>query len=303
VNGEEPKRLHGEDWFFIKGAKGIQTVERKVASKEVTTGFKLRNPSLASDKIPKFIEASEVNEKLDDTGEFFVWEKYDDIRSLYDRETRLQEEGRDSLEFTAEKLGDIAIENLDTPLDLKYKIYRDSTWTYKGDTDLDLTRVATWDDLDKMLVPSFALKDRPCKLTRKQSYDIIRHHVKENIDTSVARINSDYRFCFRVSKKIAIEPYTHTWEKKKTNGKSYARPKFESKSIDHVEDEVFRMTHEAKGYQDYPILRAFEGESLEGLAENIKLFLDELMDVINSKVEQCSVCKGKGNIYQTHKHK
>jgi hypothetical protein len=60
--------------------------------------------------------------------------------------------------------------------------------------------------LERMLTPEFALHERPCSITSKQTYDIVRYYVKENIDPKQAEVTSDYDFCFTVKKKVAIKP-------------------------------------------------------------------------------------------------
>ena len=301
LNGKEPKvvaDVGSRTWLFLKGDKEIKKLEIKNQATTKLVGFKLRQPDLASDKIPDYIKAEEVNEYYDYDDDVYVWEKYNDIRALYDRDTVVEPESFTSIRFETEFLGEINVENMESPKDMKYEVYTDGQWPHKGAKEVDLSTVATWDDIEKLLTPEFALKDRPCKLTSKQAYDIIRFHVNNNIDPAVAKVTSDYDFCFTVKKKIAIRPYEHKWEEKKANGKSYARPRFKSRQVEYIEKEIFEMTSTEESYGGYTPIKGFKGDSLEELAENIKLFLEELMAVINQPVKQCEHCNGTGHIYK-----
>ena len=174
----------------------------------------------------------------------------------------------------------------------------DPDYSHKGTKEIDLSSVVRYDELEEMLTPEFLLCIRPCCLTSKQSYVIIRQYVKDNINSKMAVITSDYNFCFTVKKKINIKPLTQTWEEKKKNGKSYARPRVHSKKIEYTQKEVFEMTNNEDNYKGYTVIPGFKGASLADLAENIKLYLDELIHFINSPVSECEHCNGTGHIIE-----
>lgn len=298
INGQELEKAEIGKWFFLRGATSIDKFEEKQPKASITKGYKLRDPDFESDKIPAYLTHEQVAERY--SGGEIYWENYDNIRSLYVEDIQEQPEAIIPSPFKLDCLGDIRVEGLlSEPRNMTYKVYRDGTWTHKGDIELDLRYIATWDEIDKLLVPDFALKDRPCKLTSKQTYDIIRHYVNTHINPAHAVVSSDYDFCFNVRKKIAIQPYVRRTEITKSNGKSYARPRFNTQKVEHITKDVFDMTHSEAKYKGYPVIKGFEGTTLEDLAENIKLFLDELMEVINQPVEQCPSCKGVGHIYKT----
>lgn len=300
VNGKTTKKTFSKGWCFVEGEKEINKIEKFVPSRKAHAGFRLKDESFASDKIPSYLslEESKYNAWEDNS-----WEDspYADYASLYERVLEETPETYEELGFEAENKGNLDIEYREKPADMKFTVYK-TEWTHEGTKEIDLSGVVRWSELEKMLTPEFALPERPCGLTSKQTYDIVRHYVKENIDPKVAEVTSDYDFSFEVSKKINIKPYIHKWEEKKANGKSYKRPKINSKTISHKKEKIFEMTHKNKPWRDNTPIEGFAGESLEDLIENVRLFLDELMLHINSPIEECEHCGGTGHILPKIKH-
>lgn len=56
------------------------------------------------------------------------------------------------------------------------------------------------------------------------------------------------------------------------------------------------MTHADRKYENHTVIDGFKWESLQDLIDNIKHYLDELMEVINSDMSECEHCNGTGHV-------
>ena len=292
--GVTMESTHKHDWFFLPKIKKITKVETKIHPRNVNHRYVLRDDV----KIPQGLKLPQTLtlEQADDYeyNDDYVMGKeceYYAFAHMYIRTYDLEDEKWEKREFELNVKGKITKEEGHCPI-VKYKIDADS-WRNKR-TSLDLSSIARFSDFDQIITDDFLLHNRPCSLTAEQSFKIIRTHIRDNIDSDKAYIDSDYNFCLSVKKKIKIEPYTETWETKKANGKSYARPRIKTREVKYDGVTVFSAAPEA--YKGYPVVKGFKGESLKDLKENIDLYLEELMHVINEDVERCSNCNGLGHL-------
>lgn len=293
-NGLEPQSTFDPAWYFIL-SESLDKVEELVKGKAINKRYVLKDPELQSDKIPLRLSLEEIEEYYDDEDYQYYWSNpvYSSLMGLYQAEYDHTKDEWKEVEVEIEKLGDI--EKVGPISDLKVTIPIDSRWVNKGTKEVDLSSIVRWDELHAMLTPEFLRYTNPCSLTSIQTYEIVRQYVKENINPKYAVVTSDYDFCFTVKKKIAIKPFVRKWEEKKSNGKSYARPKIKSKTIKYKEEEIFEMTSKEKKYGGYTLIEGFKGESLEDLIENLKLYLEELMEYINAPLKECECCHGTGH--------
>jgi len=142
--------------------------------------------------------------------------------------------------------------------------------------------------LDQITTHPILLSTKPCKLSRQDSYNIVRKYIKSNIDPKWASITSDYDFCFAVSKTIQHEP-----EKYSVNvGKR--KPKYETRYTRSRTAQVYKVAPSPR--EGYPVIEQFEGKNEEDLRNNIQKFLDELIEIINKPLVECEHCKGYGVI-------
>lgn len=150
---------------------------------------------------------------------------------------------------------------------------------------------------DELLFPEIILPMCACKLTSKQSYDIIRFQVKQRIDYNYATITSDYDFCFTVRKVIMpkenLEDLIYPSKRIKT--------KKDKKFRNDRSVVVFEMTHTGANYKGYTAIEPFYGENLKHLKHNIDTYLKNLMLIINEPLVDCPHCKGTGVILKEEK--
>lgn len=290
VNGENPKSSFKNGWSFINEEPKIITVKQSPFYENHR--YVLKDKSIASDKIPLQFQREEVNYKDDDYG--WEWkEEYVHLKSLYTLEYDTIDQPDLEVEFTYEQI--IETDELREVKNFDWDIYR-TRWTHEG------TRKVSIDDLkyriiDEIILPEIYLKQKcPVTLPSKAFYDIIRYYIKTNIDKNVADITSDYDFCFTVKKKIKrSEPLIVKKEILKTNGRSYATPKFTTNVYQYASSyEIFKMTHMESKYKEYPILPDLHAENIDELETKVNVILDKLIKFINDPVCLCKYCNGTG---------
>lgn len=296
INDKPLQPTHTPFWYQIDGEQEVLSYKEKVSDTRVLVGFDLKDPSMEIDgKIPAYLSVEEVKQHWDDGVDDYRWENYDNIRPLYEGKFETTVGGYQDVEFEAECLGEVE-GDVTKPVQTVFSVPVDSNWSHKGDKSVKIESIAHYSELDRILTPEFAIHNKPCTLSSKQTYDIVRTYIKDNIDPKQAIITSDYEFCFTVKKKVAVKPWVNTTEKKKGNGRSYATPKISKQTVDHKQVQIFEMTHDQQNYKGYSVIKGFSGNNLEDLVETIKDYLEELMSYINCPVSECEHCGGTGHI-------
>lgn len=297
-NGSLPKDTNHKDWILVDGDV-LSSVKEKVMGSRVNYKYQIKDPNDISEKCPEFLTRDQVGYEVDDDYDSY-WNNQDfkKYRTWYKEIYDTTKDSWEDAEFEVKDLGEIEISSLSSPLNITYKVQR-TNYPHEGTADLDLSQIARYYDLDKMLVPEFAIQERPCNLSSTQTYNIIREYIKDNIDPKNATVTSDYNFCFTVKKKIKVKPWIKSYEIKKKNGRSYAKPRITKTPVEYKTGQIFEMTHTKDNHKGYTPVVGFKGETLQELADNIKLFLDELMYYINTEVTECEHCCGTGNIIKS----
>lgn len=302
--GAELEDTFTSGWKFIKGAETITSVESEAATEYINIRWELIDKEDNLLNLPEILTQEDVAEEWDDDDDVYdhiFWEgsKYYKYRTFYKREHDVAPTKWKPVEFEVKVLGNISCKEVDNFSDMEIVVGKTGYQSSKPNSDITqkLSSLVTYSELENMLVPDLALHNRPCSVNADTTYKIIRNYIKDNIDGMYARVTSDYDFCFTVKKRIRVEPYTYQTEVTKSNGRSYARPRFNTHKVEFKEVAIFEMCP-SKPYSKYTPITGFKGENLADLAENIKLYLDELMQVINMPVHECSHCKGKGVFVQ-----
>ena len=295
-----------KEWILLKGATEITSYQIHVSGKKANYRWELIDKDDNPLQLPEVMSVEDAHEIEDD----FEWRignecKYYKYHSLYYRASDRLPSTWENVEFEVEYRGELSVKDVNNFQDMKVTLHKDKQYGYKygynEDHEVDLSSIVNYYELDEMLVAPLAIHNRPCKLTSPQTYKIIRGYVKQHIDYKYAEITSDYDFCFTVKKRIHIKPYIDRREIKKSNGRSYARPKFSNKEVDHKLFTIYEMTDSNHRYKGYSVIKGFEGDNLQDIATQIKVFLDELMDRINEPLSECDHCKGYGYIVNKEK--
>lgn len=291
LNGVDVKHPSGE-WLFLKDVHHIDFIEVMKKGSPKHVGYTLKIASIASDEIPLNLSLDDVQGYTDDDDDF-VWKHYTDFQALYKFVHEPTADVWEQISVEVEVVREIKIDNYDEPIKMSVGTQvrmQEPSWNSSD----DLSKVVLYEDIERILTPEFLLHERPCQLSPGQVYSIVRNWIKLNINPKAAFISSDYDFCFTVKRRIAIKPLTIKTEIKKQNGRSYASPKFNTKTQLHKEEVLFEMA--PKGYQSYPVIEQWHASSLKEMAAQLKSYLDALMEEINTEAEECSHCKGLGAI-------
>lgn len=295
----EVQNTHHRSWFLLEGQESITSIKKKAPTQYINHRWELIDKEDNELCLPETLTTQEAFEWYDEDDYcHYIGKECDQYkyRSLYKRTYDIapQEWVDCTDDFEIVNLGTIKVEDVESFQDAKVYVLGERDYK-KVPLETKLINVTKFNEIEEMLTPDLLIHNRPCKVDADTTYKIIRNHVRENIDGRYARITSDYDFCFTVKKVVSIKPYEYKTEEKKSNGKSYKRPRFRTTKVENKLVEIFEMCP-SKPYQKYTPIQGFEGDNLKDLAENIKLYLDELMAVINEPLKECEFCQGTGHI-------
>lgn len=281
---KHPESAFVEKWYYVD--KRPTKIEKIIPPKKINFRFELIKPEMASDEIPKVIPQEEATVWDYDSYSWEWIEKWKHLSSLYELKWDLTEETYEELDF--EIVDSIEMNGVAEHKGFSYPVYK-SQWKRNGTKQI--TEKDTVNCLaDRLFFPSLILPDRPVKLSKKQTYDIIRYHVQTHIDPKIVSITSDYDFCFTVTKRIPLsEEEQYQVDVSKLNSK---KPKWTTKTRRERKIVAFEMA--PKPYQKYTVVEPFEGDNWTDLREKIEKFLTELMIKINKPLKDCPHCNGDG---------
>lgn len=282
-------------FFHLPTVHHIERVETFKSESREFSHLKLIEPALASDKIPLELHCNHYWDSDND-----VWTTGDDeldkIISLYSREYKVVPGHWVDRQFEVIELGVLDVQEFNNPIQMMVKSQQDGTFNSGKVIETDLESITSWSDIEHMLTPEFLLHERPCSLSSEQLYRVIRAYIKEHINPHYARIDSDYDFCLRVVKVIAVKPWTKSIEQKTKRNQSFRPPKFTTTTVNTSVVKCFEAA--PKEHSGIKPVEPMNAPNLATLAKNLKQYLDELMDVINAPVVQCSCCNGTGHIIE-----
>ncbi len=296
-DGKAPERSWEESWYCIPVLPS--KITHMVGQPDINHRFDLIDPSMESEQIPATFKREEVAKEGHGTEYSWEWgwfDKYKHLYSLYKAVSDSQDGIEQELEFDIETL-DIEIDNIKTPKEICYRACRVGSWSSEK-------YIVTKDKvqhqlIDTILFPKVLLATRPTKMSSRQTYDIVRAHIKDHHDKTTSKIVDDYDFCFKVEKRIAGNPYSVVTEKLTRAGRSYRKPRYNTRWVNSRGVVLFEMTTKGKPWQKYTPIEGFSADTADELVEQIDTYLAELMAVINAPVEDCTHCGGTGVQEQT----
>lgn len=283
-------------WYLIEGEKEINSYKEKKSDTTVLSHYVLKDADMEiEDKIPFSLRPEDVEQYWDEDDGCTRWKNFTSIQALYESVYNKVLGGYEEVQFEAECKG-VVEGDISEPVTTTFKIRKTGMWEDGKEQVVQLDKIVHYGELDKILTPEFALHTKPCALTSKQTYDIVRTYIKDHIDPKQAAITSDYDFCFTVKKKVALKPWVKSTEVKKANGRSYRTPKFKTQTVDHKQVDLFEMTSDQDKYKGYTVIKGFVGENLEDLVDVMKNYLQDLIEYINMPVAECQHCNGTGHV-------
>lgn len=256
-DGEKPKATYHKDWFELKSKPS--KIEKRLPEKIVNKRYELKEGFQVTRLTPKVIYESYI----DEDSEFY------EVKGLYDYKYETIPSEFEEIPFeinTIEEIdGEFEIAKME--FNVKHNL------------------------IDRIQTHPILLQNKPCYLSKKDSYEIIREHVKSNINPKYAKITSDYDFCFTVEKKIDLHK-TYEYMVDVNLFHKRRKPKYEKRYQSTRSIKVFEIA--PKPYQDYPVVEEFKGKDYDDLKKNIEGYLNNLMEIINEPVVECAHCKGRG---------
>ncbi|MGV2887175.1 hypothetical protein [Paenibacillus taichungensis] len=251
-DNEKPVETFKKSWFEIR--KVPELIQKQLPAERINSRYELKEAHYNTG-LPKVLHYSDFTEDG----------QYESVYGLYELK----------YELTEPKLAEVDFE-LNVIIE---------------DSDFEIVRsdyVLQHSLLDQITTHPVLLSTRPCTMSKIDSYNLVRKHVKENINPKCATVTSDYDFCFTVSKVIEHEPN----EYRVNIGKR--KSKYETRYTRSRTVAIYKTA--PKPYESYPVIESFTGKNEEDLRQNIQKFLDELMEVINKPLVECENCKGHGVI-------
>lgn len=284
-DGEKPKPTFHKKWGFIESIpKKITYMKSQPA---INHRFELRDKSLTSDKIPETLDR-ETACYYDEKEYEWIWrDEWKQYYSLYKAVSDKQPPVDVEYEFTLDIIA--KVDKVESPVEMGY--------TVQGTRYLNGKRQLTANDihsplLEKVIVPAILSPQRPCYLTSRETFDIVREHISENIDLSVAKITSDCNSCLTVKKRVKLAKI-ETFSVSVNRGR---RTQYVQRTRTERLVECFEMTHNDDPYKGYTPIEGFTGKNHKDLKRKIDAYLKALMDHINTPFAECRHCGGDGVI-------
>lgn len=291
INGVDYKPTHDKSWGMYDFDGPITSIAYYDTTQHDNGKLLLKDPTSAIEGvIPIEIPRDETL-----NGYIPMGSKYHKYSELYELVVEKLEPVLVNMEFDTRKIGDVELTDIHSPIT---EVLELSGGSYDRNTsETNVLNIITYCELERIANSKEMLVNRPCSISSVNSYRIIRAFVKSNIDRKYATITSDYDFCFEIAKNIVIKPYTIKKEITKSNGRGYAKPRYNINTIEGVKiPRIFEMTHSDKNYGKYTPIAPFEGDDYQDLLENVRLYLSELLAVIQAPLHMCESCDGAGVI-------
>lgn len=288
-DGEKPQVTHCLNWFRIKTVP--TKIQRLISGKTINARWEIANPDklMPALNIPKVIEyESDLETEIKESLGLSVFE------ALYTYCYDVAPDTYEDVEYEIDTI--LEIDNYIEPTKFEYTALHKESWSEEVYTIND--KHIEHQVLDKIIFPEIVLSNCPSKLTSKQVYDITRQYIKDNLDTKVATITSDYDFCFEVHKIIPLlKPETLSYQN------LFARTKKERNKIHYTtktykQEKVFEMTHNQSNYKDYTAIPEILGQNQEELKQKLDEWLETCIALINKPLQLCPHCNGTGYVQE-----
>lgn len=286
-DGESPKKSFSNKWLVIDSIP--KKVARKVLMPNINYRYVLVEDAPGKDILPEVMPRDEVTE-LDEDGAC-IWKKeFRHLESLYNLIWDEQAPVFEDVDFEYRTIYTVPELN---EVEFSYKKY--ISGARNNNYPVTSSNIIRHNQIDEAIFPEIMRPLLPCHVSSKDLYDIVRFHIKNNIDLSVASITSDYDFCFTVKKKIEkTKPEIIKTEIKKSNGKSYKNRKYRENYITHRLVDIFEMTYSPYNYSGYtPIPPIYADTHLE-LEDKVNKYLEDILNLINTPLIDCQHCNGMG---------
>ena len=286
-DGEKAQSSFAKNWYIINNYP--KKIERKEPDQKINKKYILKNPEMESKALQLKLEYQPCsNENLKKNYECDYCNN--PICNFYELEYNVKEGNFIDANVKLNLI--FKINNFNFPPKINY--YSQKKNKGRTITNVDFKHQL----LDKIIIPEVMLHEYPCQISSEDLYDIVRQHIKSNINQKHAKITKNYDFCFAVAKLIPLyipqkDAYKKTLAKTQTQ-----RQKIYDGVKEFQEYCIFSMTSEKEKYKGYPVIKSISAKSEKALKEKIDKYLNELIAFINEPLVECEHCKGRGYIYK-----
>lgn len=261
-DGEKATTTYKPYWYSIK--KVPEKIQQQGRDQYENTRYALKAGYPESKLTPKVIHMASLEDS-----------EYEEVSGLYERKCDIKKGELEDVEY---KINIIAKRN-------KFEfIKKDFAVKYNL--------------LDELNTHPDLLDEKSCYIPSEKAYEIIRQHIKNNLDGRYASIKADFDFHFEVVKKIKLaEPIKNVrnanegTRKKKSN---WVTTYTENKTISVLN--IKRSPKDSDYGKDCFIPKPFIGENYEDMVSKMNQYLESLVQEINTPYQECSHCNGWGVI-------
>ena len=186
--------------------KQPKIIERIVQQPSTNPRFELIDVSLVSEKIPLMFLPEEVltDSAVNNRNYYCDWVNHTMLQNLYTFKSDPQEPIKEMIDFEFVEI--FKVNKILEPQKFDFDVLRDPRYKSEGTKKVSPSDV-NYKTIERIVYPDILLNQRPCEFDSVTMYNIVRQHISENIDPKVAKISSDYPFCFAVEKRIPlVEP-------------------------------------------------------------------------------------------------
>jgi hypothetical protein len=280
-----------KDWYKLD--KVPTTVNQQGYVKTVNHRYELKET--VTFDLPKVYSRDEFAYYPNDGEDWVARPEFEDVFSLYKENWDVEPAQLEDIKFHLDVIAKYdcdLIEPSDTN-SFNYPCFVNGS--FARTITKDNTTKVTHNSVEYLLInelttPDLFIDNTPCCLSAKVSYDIIRFHIKQNIDNTWATL-TDYDFNLTVEKNINLketqsyEVIEHLYNKKK-------KPKTVTKYRDKRRVTIYEVCPSPR--DGYTVVTPFKGNSLQDLKDNIDKYLTDLITEINKPLVDCPHCKGLG---------
>jgi len=296
VNDEKLTKGHHPDWVIVNSIP--KKLERLVSKHRKLVYYKLKNSELSKvTDYPAMLPLESINKSQTYEDSCVFKEPYHEIGYLYEPHYQEIAAHYEPHNFNLKII--LSIKDFPDPFSFEYKA-RTTDLYRKSDVYTINNSSLVQQELDKMLFAPPLLIHRPVKLKAKDLLNIIRQHVKDNINKDVAVISSDYDFFFDVTKIVPL----HKIKKYQVdiNQGTKKKQKFIDKEVTNKMEKIIGFCATRKDYERYngsSLLNDLIGDNAEDLDRKLKELLDSLMEFINTPIVECLHCNAQGYIIKS----
>jgi hypothetical protein len=275
VNSTKTKPTSCNFYSYLKlvGVEKIEEIFELIPSKKIQKNYRLLDPIL-SDKFSEYLEFDEVFDPEFDKDEH-VWKKeYENLKKYYVINYDTIPEHYTKLDFTIESY--VEYSDIDF-INGKYKVGNDSFIS----SDFLIRS-----EIDQFIFGknNLVLSQLPCQISSEDMFHIISNYVKEHINLNYASIRYDSKYSFEIVRRVKL----HTpIQSKIKQGRRLVNQTTTHKTL----DTIYSINSEKS-----PLAPSFIANSEKALCDKIDSYLKDLIDFINSPLDECPTCKGIGHV-------